>query len=125
MATREGIYVRGHEIVERYVGNRLVWQKFIFVAKANIGYIILGEKDIRVDNVQLGYTIMPTIEVDKIANSVKLEKNGVSFLGVKIKRQHNYYFDGEHFVISFPTKEERDKYLAQPGETKFYKKRGK
>lgn len=27
MATREGIYVGGHEIVQRYVGNRLVWQK--------------------------------------------------------------------------------------------------
>ena len=26
MATREGIYVGGHEIVERYVGSKLVWQ---------------------------------------------------------------------------------------------------
>lgn len=125
MATREGIYVRGHEIVERYVGNRLVWQKFIFVAKANIGYIILGEKDIRVDNTQLGYTIMPIIEVDKIANSVKLERNGVSFLNVKIKKQVNYFDGKSDFIMSFSTREERDKYLAQPGETKFYKKRGK
>nr|DAE16312.1 MAG TPA: hypothetical protein [Siphoviridae sp. ctKyp3] len=31
MATREGIYVGGHEIVERYVGNQLVWSKWIFV----------------------------------------------------------------------------------------------
>ena len=33
MATREGIYVGGHEIVERYVGSRLVWEKekWIFV----------------------------------------------------------------------------------------------
>ena len=27
MATREGIYVGGHEIIERYVGSRLVWEK--------------------------------------------------------------------------------------------------
>ena len=27
MATREGIYVGGHEIVQRYVGDRLVWEK--------------------------------------------------------------------------------------------------
>lgn len=31
MATREGIYVGGHEIIERYVGNRLVWSKWVFV----------------------------------------------------------------------------------------------
>ena len=29
MATREGIYVGGHEIVERYVGDKLVWSKWI------------------------------------------------------------------------------------------------
>lgn len=27
---REGIYVGGHEIVERYVGDKLVWQKWRF-----------------------------------------------------------------------------------------------
>ncbi|WP_173275467.1 hypothetical protein [Streptococcus sp. 68] len=27
MATREGIYVGGYEIVQRYVGSRLVWEK--------------------------------------------------------------------------------------------------
>ena len=27
MATREGIYVGGHEIVRRYVGDKIVWQK--------------------------------------------------------------------------------------------------
>ena len=31
MATREGIYDGGHEIVEIYVGNRLVWEKFVAV----------------------------------------------------------------------------------------------
>lgn len=31
MATREGIYVGGHEIIQRYVGNRLVWEKWIYV----------------------------------------------------------------------------------------------
>lgn len=30
MATREGIYVGGHEIVKRYVGSKLVWQKALF-----------------------------------------------------------------------------------------------
>ena len=32
MATREGIYVGGHEIVRRYVGDKIVWQKKIYNA---------------------------------------------------------------------------------------------
>lgn len=33
MATREGIYVGGHEIVRRYVGNQLVWEKVKWIYK--------------------------------------------------------------------------------------------
>lgn len=36
MATREGIYVGGHEIVERYVGSRLVWERWVFVKQIDI-----------------------------------------------------------------------------------------
>lgn len=36
MATREGIYVGGHEIVERYVGSRLVWEKSMFVKQIDV-----------------------------------------------------------------------------------------
>ena len=36
MATREGIYVGGHEIVKRYVGNRLVWEKSMFVKQIDV-----------------------------------------------------------------------------------------
>ena len=32
MATREGIYVGGHEIVRRYVGDKIVWQKKVYNA---------------------------------------------------------------------------------------------
>ena len=31
MATREGIYVGGKDIVERYVGDKLVWSKWVYV----------------------------------------------------------------------------------------------
>ena len=31
MATREGIYVGGKDIVERYVGDKLVWSKWAYV----------------------------------------------------------------------------------------------
>lgn len=34
MATREGIYVGGHEIIERYVGDKLVWSKWIRIGTA-------------------------------------------------------------------------------------------
>lgn len=125
MATREGIYVGGHEIVERYVGNRLVWQKFIFVAKGIFSCHAQDEKDIYTYNTQSGYVLLSTVDVYRINGSVKLERNGVSFLNVKIKQQVNYFDGKSDFIMSFPTREERDKYLAQPGETKFYKKRGK
>lgn len=36
MATREGIYVGGREIVERYVGSRLVWEKSMFVKRIDV-----------------------------------------------------------------------------------------
>lgn len=36
MATREGIYVGGREIVERYVGSRLVWEKSMFVKQIDV-----------------------------------------------------------------------------------------
>lgn len=36
---REGIYVGGHEIVERYVGSKLVWQKWRFSKRfSNLSY---------------------------------------------------------------------------------------
>lgn len=38
MAIREGIYVGGHEIIERYVGSRLVWEKLDLIMKKNISY---------------------------------------------------------------------------------------
>ena len=123
MATREGIYVGGHEIVERYVGNRLVWEKFIFVASGLLSYTTSGEKDIYTDNTQLGYMLASIADVNKIVDSVKLEKNGVSFLGVKVKRLTSYFDGKERFSISFPTRGERDKFLSLPGETKFYKKK--
>ena len=34
MATREGIYVGGKDIIERYVGNKLVWSKWIRIGTA-------------------------------------------------------------------------------------------
>lgn len=125
MATREGIYVEGHEIVERYVGNRLVWQKFIFVEKGIFSYVASGEKDLYVNSTRSGYVLLSIVDVYRIKGDVKLERNGVSFLNVKIKQQIDYFDSKSDFIMSFPTREERDKYLAQPGETKFYKKRGK
>lgn len=31
MATREGIYVGGKDIIERYVGDKLVWSKWVYI----------------------------------------------------------------------------------------------
>lgn len=50
MATREGIYVGGKDIIERYVGDKLVWSKWVYVGYfQNLrtpydsqGYLIFG-----------------------------------------------------------------------------------
>lgn len=38
MAIREGIYVGGHEIIERYVGSRLVWEKLELIMEEKESY---------------------------------------------------------------------------------------
>lgn len=38
MKTREGIYFGNREIVERYVGDKLVWQKEIVLISGNTGF---------------------------------------------------------------------------------------
>ena len=38
MAIREGIYVGGHEIIERYVGSRLVWEKLDLIIETEERY---------------------------------------------------------------------------------------
>ena len=45
---REGIYVGGKEIIQRYVGNKLVWEKFKLLVTNNFG----GWSKIDVDTVR-------------------------------------------------------------------------
>lgn len=45
MATREGIYVGGHKIVERYVGSQLVWRKNIFQDFGRIFFYVFVPND--------------------------------------------------------------------------------
>ena len=43
---REGIYVGGHEIVERYVGSQLVWRKWKFLRRfENLGGALIDNYD--------------------------------------------------------------------------------
>ena len=44
MAIREGIYVGGHEIIERYVGSRLVWEKLDLIIETKESYYKAGNE---------------------------------------------------------------------------------
>ena len=76
MATREGIYVGGHEIVERYVGSRLVWEKekWIFVGS----FRDLSLRTISSDFLVLNTTNNDGTFDDKYRNRSKITKTKIN-----------------------------------------------
>lgn len=79
MATREGIYVGGHEIIERYVGNRLVWEKWVY-----IGYF----QNLRTPFESQGYLIFDSIDLSDFNNKYR-DESKVKDVKVRIKHQNN------------------------------------
>ena len=70
MATREGIYVGGHEIVQRYVGNRLVWEKNKLILIGTLPYnftsLDTNSVEFRLDTLNESY------EIENMRNTVHL-----------------------------------------------------
>ncbi|WP_173278738.1 hypothetical protein [Streptococcus sp. 53] len=79
MATREGIYVGGHEIIERYVGNRLVWEKWVYV-----GYF----RNLRTPFESQDYLIFDSIDLSDFNNKYR-DESKVNDVKVRIKHQNN------------------------------------
>lgn len=79
MAIREGIYVGGHEIIERYVGNRLVWEKWVY-----IGYF----QNLRTPFESQGYLIFDSIDLSDFNNKYR-DESKVKDVKVRIKHQNN------------------------------------
>ena len=80
MATREGIYVGGKDIIERYVGTRLVWSKWVYV-----GYF----QNLRNMFDSNGYLIFNVSGADGGFNTKYREKTKVKDVKIRIQHRNN------------------------------------
>lgn len=80
MATREGIYVGGKDIVERYVGDKLVWSKWVYV-----GYF----QNLRTPFDSNGYLVFNVSSADGDFNDKYREENRVKDVKVRIQHRNN------------------------------------
>lgn len=80
MATREGIYVGGKDIVERYVGDKLVWSKWVYV-----GYF----QNLRIPFDSNGYLIFSISSADGDFNDKYREESRVKDVKVRIQHRNN------------------------------------
>lgn len=80
MATREGIYVGGKDIVERYVGDKLVWSKWVYV-----GYF----QNLRTPLDSNGYLIFSISSADGDFNDKYREESRVKDVKVRIQHRNN------------------------------------
>ena len=80
MATREGIYVGGKDIVERYVGDKLVWSKWVYV-----GYF----QNLRTPLDSSGYLIFSVSGADGGFNTKYREDTKVKDVKIRIQHRNN------------------------------------
>lgn len=80
MATREGIYVGGKDIVERYVGDKLVWSKWVYV-----GYF----QNLRTPLDSQGYLIFSVSSADRGFNTKYREATKVKDVKIRIQHRNN------------------------------------
>jgi len=81
MATREGIYVGGKDIIERYVGTRLVWSKWVYV-----GYY----QNLRTPYDSQGYLIFDSISSSGF-NDKYLDESRVKDVKVRIQHRNDTF----------------------------------
>ena len=129
MITREGIYVGGHEIVERYVGNRLVWEKFVAVQTKTYDFIDTSsnekKSELFVSNTEGAFHAIAVFSVNAISKCTRAKKGNVIFSGISIRKHiTSYGYQENSFSIIFRTVEEKRRFLFTQGDTTFYKKRG-
>lgn len=79
MATREGIYVGGKDIIERYVGDKLVWSKWVYV-----GYY----QNLRTPSESQGYLVFDPIFSNGFNDKYRYESK-VKDVKVRIQHRNN------------------------------------
>ena len=125
MATREGIYVGGHEIVQRYVGSRLVWEKFNLILIGSGNFNFTAERDdkvvINLDNANGIYSLE---DLNRYKEATAVKRGGKTFRinSVQLTTRTGSFneFYGS-FSIRFRTRTDRDTFLHSGTNTSFYK----
>ena len=125
MATREGIYVGGHEIVERYVGSRLVWEKFKLVLIGSFPYNFTSSNaksvECSLDNLNGNYKLE---EYGLYRSAIVVERNGHRFKNVSVNIESNTGAFNQTYgriIIYFANPGDKYNFLSKSGSTSFYK----
>ena len=135
MATREGIYVGGHEIVERYVGSRLVWEKFKLVLIGSLPYNFTpsygnsNSVEYILNNANGfygsgGHGPTRPEEYEAYRSTIVVERNGHKFKNVSVSvetRAGQFNKTEGRIAISFANPSDKYNFLSVSGSTSFYK----
>ena len=126
MATREGIYVGGYEIVERYVGDNLVWEKLKLELIGSASYpFVSGNGTSVVFNLDNANGIYNIRDLERFKQSYAVKRGGATYKVSSIElneRTGTYNEKYGYFKIFFKTVSEANKFLSKSGETSFYRK---
>lgn len=125
MATREGIYVGGHEIVQRYVGNRLVWEKNKLILIGSLPYNFTSSNansvECSLDNLNGIYKLE---EYGLYRSAIVVERNGHRFKNVSVNIESNTGAFNQTYgriIIYFANPGDKHNFLSKSGSTSFYK----
>lgn len=135
MAIRKGIYVEGHEIVERYVGSRLVWEKFVLIKEGEITVENkYGEKSNEIHFFAINRNLTSEPYLLEQAESIAIY--GILFTKFTINHLSNVYIQNEkisNFRLTFSDAKDKAAFVSVINshvyehtttfETKFYKKK--
>ena len=126
MATREGIYVGGYEIVERYVGDNLVWEKLKLELIGSASYpFVSGDGTSVIFNLDNANGIYNIGDLERFKQSYAVKRGGATYKVSSIElneRTGTYNEKYGYFKIFFKTVSEANKFLSKSGETSFYRK---
>lgn len=137
MATREGIYVGGHEIVQRYVGNRLVWEKFNLVLigsfpynftssntnSNSVEYMLSGANGFYGSG---GYGPTRSEGYEAYRSTIVVERSGYKFKNVSVSVESHTGITNQtnvRIIIYFANPGDKNKFLSKYDSTLFYKKK--
>ena len=129
--TREGIYVNGNEIVRRYVGDKLVWEKFKVLATNSFGHWYKGYDNTAsqsiLNNESRGYDneILRYVTAIKVGRNIFYPDSVVIY--VSRSSSSSSYLDAYQYEkITFKNEYDKNLFmsLVQKGETVYYGTKG-